>query len=98
VVTAAVRTGVVLLAGWLLVAVLLLAHDGRLPEYLAGAASGSVVVLGAAVFVRWHRRPSLYCKPSTPPLPARYRAADDLRQPIATVVAVAELEAMGGRE
>jgi hypothetical protein len=87
------RTGIGLLAGWLLAAVLLLAHDGRLPEYVAGAASGSLVVLGTAAFVRWHRRPSPYCKPSTPPLPARYRAADDLRQPLAEVVAAAEREA-----
>jgi hypothetical protein len=31
------KTAIGLLAGWLLAALLLLAHDGRLPEYLAGA-------------------------------------------------------------
>jgi hypothetical protein len=92
-----VRTGIGLLIGWLLAAMLLLAHDGRLPEYLAGATSGSVVALGGAALVRWQQRPSIYCKPSTPPLPARYLAADDLRQPIAVVVAVAEAEAAAGR-
>jgi hypothetical protein len=32
-----------------------------------------------------------------PSLPERYRVADDLRQPLATVVAVAELDAMSGQ-
>jgi hypothetical protein len=90
---AAVRTGIGLLAGWLLTAVLLLAHDGRLPEYLAGAASGSALALGVVALVRWHRKPSIYCKPSTPPLPARYWVADDLNRPLAEVVAVAEQDA-----
>jgi hypothetical protein len=90
------RSGIGLLAGWFLAALLLLAHDGRLPEYLAGAGSGSVVVFGVAALVRWHRRPSLYCRPSLPPLPARYRAADDVTRPLAEVVAVAEREASAG--
>jgi hypothetical protein len=93
-----VRTGIGLLAGWLLAAVPLLARNGQLVEYFAGAASGSVVVLGVAALIRWHRRPSLYCKPSTPPLPARYRAADDLTRPVAEVVAVAEQEVTAGRQ
>jgi hypothetical protein len=91
---AAVRTGIGLLGGWLLAALLLLAHDGRLPEYFAGAASGSLVVLGIIALVRWHRRPSLYCKPS---MPARYQAADDLTRSVAEVVAAAEQEVSAGR-
>jgi hypothetical protein len=90
---AAVRTGIGLLAGWLLAAMLLLARNGQLVEYLAGAASGSVVALGVIALVRWHRKPSIYCKPSTPPQPACYRVADDLDRPLAEVVAVAEQDA-----
>jgi hypothetical protein len=87
------RTGIGLLAGWLLAALLLLAHDGHLPEYLAGVASGSVVVVGGVALVRWHRRPSVYCHPSRPPLPERYRVADDLSRPLAELVSIAEQEA-----
>jgi hypothetical protein len=85
-----VRTAVGLLAGWLLAALLLLAHDGHLPEYLAGATSGSLLVLGVGALVRQQLAPSRYNRPG---LPERYRVADDLRQPIAVVVAVAEAEA-----
>jgi hypothetical protein len=78
-----------LLVGWLLAA-LLLARDGRLPEYLAGAISGSLLLLGVGSVVRHQLAPSRY---NRPPLPERYRVADDLRQPLAAVVAVAEAEA-----
>ena len=93
------RTAIGLLAGWLLAA-LLLAHDGRLPEYLAGAGCGSLLVLGIAALVRQQRRPSAYCRPSPPAaamLPARYWVADDLARPVAEVVAVAERDAVTGR-
>jgi hypothetical protein len=90
-----VRTAIGLLAGWLLAALLLLAHDGRLPEYLAGAASGSLLVLGVGSLVRQQLAPSRYNRPS---LPERYRVADDLREPIAVVVAVAEAEASPGQQ
>jgi hypothetical protein len=86
-----VRTTIGLLAGWLLATLLLLAHDGRLPEYLAGAASGSLLVLGVGSLLRQQLAPSRYNRPS---LPGRYRVADDLREPIAVVVAVAEAEAL----
>jgi len=82
-----------LLVSWLLAALVLLAMDGRLPEFLAGAASGSLLVLGLVALVRQQLAPSCF---NRPPLPERYRAADDLRQPIAAVVAVAEAEASGG--
>jgi hypothetical protein len=84
------RTAVWLLAGWLLATLLLLAHAGCLPEYLAGAVSGSLVVLGVGSLVRQQLAPSHYNGPS---LPERYRVADDLDQPLAVVVAVAEAEA-----
>jgi hypothetical protein len=85
-----VRTAIGLLAGWLLAALLLLAHEGRLPEYFAGAASGSLLVLGVGSLVRQQLAPSRYNRPS---MPERYRVADDLDQPLAAVVAVAEAEA-----
>jgi hypothetical protein len=80
-----------LLGGWLLAALVLLGMDGRLPEFIAGAASGSLLVLGLWSLVRQQLSPSRYNRPS---MPERYRMADDLRQPITAVVAVAEQEAM----
>jgi hypothetical protein len=77
--------------GWLLAALALLGIDGRLPEFLMGAASGSLLVLGLWSLVRQQLAPPRYNRPS---MPERYRVADDLRQPIAAVVAVAEQEAM----
>jgi hypothetical protein len=49
--------------------------------------SGSLLVLGVDAIVRQQRAPSPYTQPS---LPERYRVADDLRRPLADVVAVAE--------
>jgi hypothetical protein len=83
-----------LLLGWLLVALVLLGIDGRLPEFIAWAAPGSLLVLGVGSLVRQQLAPSILDRP---PLPARYRVADDLRQPIAAVVAVAEQDATTGR-
>jgi hypothetical protein len=45
--------------------------------------------------VRQQRAPSPYTQPS---LPERYRVADDLRRPLADVVAVAEAEASARRQ
>jgi hypothetical protein len=83
-----------LLVGWLLAALVLLGIDGRLPELLAGAGSGSLLVLGLGALVRQQLAPPRF---NRPPLPERYRVADDLRQPIAAVVAVAEQEATAAR-
>ena len=80
-----------LLVGWLVAALALLGIDGRLPEFLAGAAPGSLLLLGLSSLVRQQLAPSRYNRPS---MPERYRVADDLRQPIAAVVAAAEQEAM----
>jgi hypothetical protein len=85
------RTATGLLAGWLLAALLVLAQDGRLPEFLAGAASGSLLVLGVGSVVRQQLAPSRYNRPS---IPERYRVADDLRRPLTEVVAAAEQEAI----
>jgi hypothetical protein len=79
-----------LLVGWLVAGLVLLGIDGRLPEFLAGAVSASLLVLGLGALVRQQLAPSRY---NRPPLPERYRVADDLRQPIAAVVAAAEQEA-----
>jgi hypothetical protein len=85
-----VRTAIGLLAGWLLAALLVLGIDGRLPAFLAWVLPGSLVVVGVDALVRQQRAPSPYTQPS---LPERYRVADDLRRPLAEVVAVAEAEA-----
>jgi len=79
-----------LVVGWLIAALVLLGMDGRLPEFLAGAVSGSLLVLSLWSLIRQQRAPSMLDRP---PLPERYRVADDLRQPIASVVAAAEQEA-----
>jgi hypothetical protein len=88
---AAVKAGRLLLVGWLLAALVLLGMDGRLPEFIAAAASGSLLVLGLGSLVRQQLAQSRYNRAS---MPERYRIADDLRQPITAVVAVAEQEAM----
>jgi len=85
--------GRALLLGWLLAALVVLALDGRLPTYLAWTAPGSLAALALGAAVRHQLAPSRYCRPS---LPERYRVADDLRVPLAVVVAVAEREASGG--
>ncbi len=76
--------------GWLVAALVVLSMDGRLPAFLAWAVPGSLLALGLGALVRQQLAPSRYNRPS---LPERYRLADDLRQPIAAVVAVAEQEA-----
>jgi hypothetical protein len=89
------RTAIGLLAGWLLVALLVLGIDGRLPAFLAWVLPGSLLVVGVDALVRQQRAPSPYTQPS---LPERYRVADDLRRPLADVVAVAEAEASARRQ
>jgi hypothetical protein len=79
-----------LLVGWLVASLVLLGMEGRLPEFLAGAASGSLLVLGVGGMIRQQLAPSRYNQPS---IPERYRVADDLRQPLAAVVAAAEQDA-----
>jgi hypothetical protein len=81
--------------GWLLAALALLAMDGRLPVFLLTAVPGTLLALAVCVLVRQHLVPSIFDRP---PLPARYWVADDLRQPIAAVVAVAEREATAAQQ
>jgi hypothetical protein len=85
------RTAIGLLAGWLLAALLALAHDGQLLAFLAWVLPGSLLALGVDALLRQQRAPSPYTQPS---LPERYRVADNLRRPLAEVVAVAEQEAI----
>jgi hypothetical protein len=80
--------------GWLLAALMVLGMDGRLPLFLAWAAPGTLLVLVAGALVHQQRAPSML---DQPPLPERYRVADDLHRPVADVVAVAETEAEGRR-
>jgi hypothetical protein len=86
--------GRLLLLGWLVAALAVVGIDGRLPEFLAGAAYGSLLLLGVGGLVRQQLAPSRY---NRPPLPERYRVADDLHQPLATVVTVAEHDAITGQ-
>jgi len=76
--------------GWLVAALVLLGLDGWLPEFVAGAASGSLLVLGLGALVRQQLAPSRY---NRRPLPERYRVADDLGRPLVEVIAAAEREA-----
>jgi hypothetical protein len=89
-----VTAGRCLVLGWLAAALAVLGLDGRLPMFLAVLAPGSLAALAAVALVRWHRRPSRYCRPA---LPEPYRVADDLRRPLVEVVAAAEREASAGR-
>jgi hypothetical protein len=82
--------GRLLVAGWLAAALVVLGLDGRLPAFLAWAVPGSLLALGLAAVVRQQLAPSRYCRPS---LPERYRVADNLAEPLAVVVAVAERDA-----
>ncbi len=84
-------TGCWLLIGWLLSALVLLGMDGRLPEFLAWVLPGSLLALGVGALVRQQLAPSRHNRPS---IPERYRVADDLRRPLAEVVAMAEQEAI----
>jgi hypothetical protein len=85
------RTAIGLLVGWLLAALLVLGMDGRLPAFLAGAVPGSLLLLGVGSLVHQQLAPSHCNRPS---VPERYRVADDLRRPLAEVVAAAEQEAI----
>jgi hypothetical protein len=85
------RTAIGLLIGWVLAALLVLGIDGRLPAFLAWVLPGSLLVLGVDALVRQQLAPSPYTQPS---LSERYRVADDLRRPLAEVVAAAEQEAI----
>jgi hypothetical protein len=82
-----------LVVGWLLAALVLLAMDGRLPVFLAWTTPISLLALGLRALIRQQLAPSLLDRLT---LPERYRVADDLGQPLAAVVAVAEKEATLG--
>jgi hypothetical protein len=84
------RAGRDLLVGWLLVALVLLGMDGRLPRLAAWAVPSSLLAVGIGAFIHQQRRPSMLDRPS---VPERYRVADDLHQPLAAVVAAAEQDA-----
>jgi hypothetical protein len=82
--------GGVLLVGWLVAALVVLGMDGRLPAFLAIAVPGTLVLLGVGSLIHHQLTPSRYNQPN---IPERYRVADDLRQPLAAVVAAAEHDA-----
>ena len=76
--------------GGLLAALVVLGLDARLVVFLAWATPSTLLVLGVEALLRQQQAPSFL---DQPPLPYRYRVADDLGQPIAAVVAAAEHEA-----
>src|SRR5918993_5101401 len=76
-----------------LAALVLLGLDGRLPTLAAWAVPGTLVTLAAAALVRQQRAPSMLDQPARPPLPERYRVADDPAAPLAEVIAAAERDA-----
>jgi hypothetical protein len=90
VVTAMRTAGRLLVLGWLLAALLVLALDGRLPMFLGWTLPGSALVLVGSAVARHQLAPPKYNRPS---LPERYQVADDLRRSLAEVVAIAEAEA-----
>lgn len=88
-------TAGLLLVGWLVAALVVLGMDGRLPAFLAVAVPGTLVLLGVGALVRQQLASSRYNRLPIPPpaIPTCYRVADDLRQPLAAVVAAAEQDA-----
>ena len=93
--TAIRAAGRCLVAGWLLTALLLLGMEGRLFLSLILSAPVTLLVLGIGALIRQQCAPSLHFS-TRPKLPDRYRVADDLRQPLESVIAVAEQEAVKG--
>jgi hypothetical protein len=83
-------TGRWLLGSWLVAALVVLSVDGRLPVLLAWVTPSTLLMLGVGALIRQQRAPSFFDRP---PLPNRYRVADDPSQPIAAVIAAAEHEA-----
>lgn len=87
------RAALLVVVAWLLAAVVLLAAQGILALSLLAVGAATLVGLGLRALVRQQRAPSML---ERPPLPERYRVADDLRRPVADVVAAAEAEAGWG--
>jgi hypothetical protein len=83
-----------LVAGWLLAALGVLGIDGHLPDFVAWTVPISLLALALAALVRQQHAPSILDRSPMPQ--QRYRVADDLRRPLAEVVAVAEQEATAG--
>ncbi len=86
------------LAAWALLGLALLAAAGLLAAFIVLGGACWLALSAGWSLVRWHRRPSLYCKPSTPLLPEPYRVADDLGYTIDEVIAVAEWEVLAEQE
>jgi hypothetical protein len=84
------RAALLVVVAWLLAAVALLAVQGLLVGYLLAAGAATLAGVGLRALVRQQRRPSILDRP---PLPARYRVADELHEPIAAVIEAAEAEA-----
>lgn len=64
-----------------------MALNGHLAIFLARVIPGSLLILGVGALIRQQVTPAML---DEPPLPHRYRVADDLHQPLAAVIAAAE--------
>jgi hypothetical protein len=84
------RAALLLVIAWLLAALALLAVQGMLVAYAGAVGAITLVGFGLRALVRQQRAPSMLDRP---PMPERYRVADDLRRTLDDVVAVAEQEA-----
>jgi hypothetical protein len=87
------RVGPLVVVASLLAAVALLVVHGMVVPWLLAAGAGTVALLALRALVRQQRAPSML---ERPPLPERYRVADDVARPVAEVVAAAEREATAG--
>ena len=88
--TGAGRAAMLVVVAWLLAAVVLLAAQGMLVPYLLAVGAATLAGLGLRALVRQQRALSML---ERPPVPERYRVADDVARPLADVVAAAEREA-----
>jgi hypothetical protein len=86
--TPAGRAALLLMIAWLLAALVLLAVQGLLVGYLIAVGAATGAGLGLRALVRQQRAPSILDRD-----PDRYRVADDLTKPIASVIQAAEAEA-----
>jgi hypothetical protein len=82
------------LAAWALLGLVLLAAAGLLAVFVVLGGVCWLLLSAGWSLARQQRAPSRYCRPA---LPESHRVADDLRRPLAEVVAAAELEATTGR-
>jgi hypothetical protein len=83
------------LAAWALLALALLAASGLLAVFIVLGGACWLLLSAGWSLIRQQRAPSRYNQGA---MPERYHVADDLHQPITSVVAAAEQDASVGAE